>query len=147
MAFNLKFFRGGIVLETKEILKKIPKEWVGRLCPLVAFDQIVGGKYKLRTLFALQMGAKRYGEIRKYLMVGCLGKSVTPRILSRELKELQKRGLIQREQYKVFPPKVEYSLTELGKTLLPVVQKIIEWGLPGPHEEALGIQRKIAIWS
>jgi len=70
-------------------------------------------------------------------VIACQGKPVTPRILSRELKELQKRKLIKRKQYPVVPPKVEYSLTELGTRLTPVITHIIRWGLTGAHEEIL----------
>ena len=108
-----------------------------RLCPLIAFDQIVGGKYKLRTLWVLTSGPKRYGEIRRSLVIACQGKPVTPRILSRELKELQKRKLIKRKQYPTVPPKVEYTLTELGARLTPVITHIIRWGMTGAHEEIL----------
>jgi DNA-binding HxlR family transcriptional regulator len=62
-----------------------------------------------------------------------MGKQVTARVLSRELKELQKRGLIHRKQYPVVPPKVEYSLTDLGKSLVPVIKQIVNWGLSGGH--------------
>ena len=70
---------------------------------------------------------------------GTLCKPVTPRVLSRELKELQLRGLIHRKQYNLVPPKVEYSLTDLGRGLQPVLQAIVEWGLTGAHEEILGL--------
>jgi DNA-binding HxlR family transcriptional regulator len=65
---------------------------------------------------------------------------VTPRVLSRELKELQLRGLIHRRQYDVVPPKVEYSLTELGRGLVPILEAIVDWGLTGVHEEILGTE-------
>ena len=108
-----------------------------RLCPLIAFDQIAGGKYKLRTLWVLSKGPRRYGEIRKSLVTACQGKPVTPRILSRELKELERRGLVHRKQYPVVPPKVEYRLTELGMRLAPVIRQIIKWGHTGAHEASL----------
>lgn len=116
-----------------------------RLCPLIAFDQIVGGKYKLRTLWVLTGGPKRYGEIRKSLVIACQGKPVTPRILSRELKELQKRKLIKRKQYPTVPPKVEYTLTELGARLTPVITHIIKWGMTGAHEEILRASDSAAV--
>jgi DNA-binding HxlR family transcriptional regulator len=116
-----------------------------RLCPLIAFDQIVGGKYKLRTLWVLTSGPKRYGEIRKSLVIACQGKPVTPRILSRELKELQKRKLIKRKQYPTVPPKVEYTLTELGARLTPVITHIIKWGMTGAHEEILRASDSAAV--
>jgi len=112
------------------------RPWL-RLCPLIAFDQIVGGKYKLRTLWVLIGGPRRYGEIRRSLVIACQGKPVTPRILSRELKQLQQRGLISRKQYPGVPPKVEYRLTERGERLVPVVRQVIKWGLTGAHEAIL----------
>ena len=110
-----------------------------RLCPAIGFSQILGGKYKLRILWVLTRRPHRYGEIRKSLLKGALGKPVTPRVLSRELKQLQERGLISRRQYNVVPPKVEYSLTERGEELMPILQSIVDWGLTGAHEEILGI--------
>jgi DNA-binding HxlR family transcriptional regulator len=118
--------------------KKAPSEL--RLCPAVGFSLIVGGKYKLRILWILIQRSYRYGEIRKSLLKGTLGKPVTPRVLSRELKELQLRGLIHRRQYDVVPPKVEYSLTELGRGLVPILEAIVDWGLTGVHEEILGTE-------
>lgn len=59
--------------------------------------------------------------------------------MSRELKELEQRGLISRKAYPVVPRKVEYSLTDRGRTLLPVLAEIIRWGATGAHEEILEI--------
>lgn len=108
-----------------------------RLCPAIAFDRIVGGRYKLRILWTLTAGTQRYGEIGRSLLRGTLGNSVTPRILSRELKELELRGLIARKAYPVVPPKVEYSITARGRTLLPILNEIVRWGLTGVHEQIL----------
>lgn len=119
-------------------------EKVARLCPLIAFDQQAGGKYKLRILWELHKGAKRYGVLRNSLVMACQGKPVTPRILSRELKELEKRGLVHRKQYPVVPPKVEYSLTERGSGLIPIIQQIIRWGLTGAHETLPRASRPLA---
>ena len=110
-----------------------------RLCPGLGFSQICGGKYKIRILWILNKRPYRYGEIRDSMLRGSLGKPVTPRVLSRELKQLQERGLIRRKQYDVVPPHVEYSLTERGRDLFPVLDAIVEWGLTGAHEEILGI--------
>src|SRR5262249_26709816 len=100
-------------------------------------DRIAGGRYKLRILWTLTQGTKRYGEIGRSLLRGTLGKPITPRILSRELKELEERGLINRKAYPVVPPKVEYSLTELGRSLVPVLAEIVRWGMTGIHEQIL----------
>lgn len=113
------------------------------LCPAIGFSQIVGGKYKLRILWALsKRGPLRYGEIRASLLRGTLGKPITPRVLSRELKQLQEKGLLHRKQYDIVPPKVEYSITETGAGLVPILDAIVEWGLTGAHEEILGIAPK-----
>jgi DNA-binding HxlR family transcriptional regulator len=115
------------------------------LCPAIGFSQIVGGKYKLRILWALsKRGSLRYGEIRASLLKGTLGQAITPRVLSRELKQLQERGLIHRKQYNVVPPRVEYSITDVGAELTPILDAIVDWGLTGAHEEILGIRGAIS---
>ena len=88
----------------------------------------------MRILWELIEGPRRYGELRRSAIVAAQGKPVTPRVLSRELKELHDRGLIHRKQYPVVPPKVEYSLTELGKSLVPVIRQIVKWGLDDTHQ-------------
>jgi DNA-binding HxlR family transcriptional regulator len=110
-----------------------------RLCPAIAFNQIVGGRYKLHILCVLHRGPERFGEIGRSLLKGGLGKPITPRILSRELKELEQRGLITRKAYPVVPRRVEYSLAAQGKALMPILAEIVRWGATGAHEEILGI--------
>lgn len=110
------------------------------LCPGLGFSQICGGKYKIRILWILNKRPYRYGEIRTSMLKGSLGKPVTPRVLSRELKQLQARGLISRQQFNVVPPRVEYSITERGRELYPILKAIVAWGLTGAHEEILGIE-------
>lgn len=110
-----------------------------KLCPAVGFSLIVGGKYKLRILWILIQRPHRYGEIRRSLVKGTRGKPITPRVLSRELRELLLRRLISRVQYDAMPLRVEYDLTERGRSLVPVLESIVEWGLTGIHEEILGV--------
>lgn len=69
--------------------------------------------------------------------VAAFSRPITPRILSRELKELEQRGLISREEYPIVPRKVEYSLTERGRTLVPILTEIVRWGSTGIHESIL----------
>ncbi len=125
--------------DTKRIQRKPQRrpKYEPRLCPAIGFSRIVGGKYKLRILWALRNGPKRYSEIRTSLLKGTLGQAITPRVLSRELKELRMRGLIHRKQFPVLPPKVEYTLAERGETLIPILNAIVEWGMTGIHEEIL----------
>lgn len=110
-----------------------------QLCPAIGFSRIFGGKYKLRILWILNKRSHRYGEIRTSLLKGSMSNPVTPRILSRELKQLQQSGLIHRQQYPEVPPRVEYSLSDRGREIMPVLQAIVDWGLTGAHEEILGI--------
>jgi DNA-binding HxlR family transcriptional regulator len=98
-------------------------------CPVDGFQQIMNGKYKLRILWDLQDGTRRYGEIKKGLLRGTSGSpEIAPRVLSRELKALAALGLIERTEYQVVPPKVEYTLTPVGRSLLPIIAQMAEWG-------------------
>src|SRR5436309_9247462 len=94
-------------------------------CPGAAFQKMISGKYKLRIVWDLQDGPRRYGEIRTGLLRGSAGSAeITPRVLSRELKALTTSGLIQRKDFGVVPPKVEYRLTAKGRSFIPVIAAI-----------------------
>ncbi len=98
-------------------------------CPVDGFQQIMNGKYKLRILWDLQDGPHRYGEIKKGLLRDSSGSpEIAPRVLSRELKALAALGLIERTEYQVVPPKVEYTLTAVGQSLLPIIAQMAQWG-------------------
>ena len=85
--------------------------------------QIIGGKWKPKVLFHLsEHGTVRFGVMRR----GIFG--ISEKMLIQSLKELEKNGLIQRRVYRQVPPKVEYSLTDLGKTFIPVLDRMFEWG-------------------
>ena len=84
---------------------------------------IIGGKWKTVILFHLMNKKLRYSELRKSMP------TVTERTLSLQLKALEEDGLIKRKVYTSKPPlKVEYSLTDFGKTLIPLIQSIADWG-------------------
>jgi DNA-binding HxlR family transcriptional regulator len=90
---------------------------------------MISGKYKLRIVWDLKDGPRRYGEIRTGLLRGSNGSSeIAPRVLSRELKALAESGLIDRRDYGVVPPKVEYRLTRKGRSFVPVIAAIKDWG-------------------
>jgi len=98
-------------------------------CPVDGFQQIMNGKYKLRILWDLQDGPHRYGEIKKGLLRDSSGSpEIAPRVLSRELKALAALGLIERTEYQVVPPKVEYTLSAVGQSLLPIIAQMAQWG-------------------
>ena len=78
----------------------------------------------------LKDGPLRYGEIRTRLLRGSVGSAeIAPRVLSRELKALTESGLIDRKDFGVVPPKVEYRLTRKGKSFVPVISAIRKWGM------------------
>lgn len=93
------------------------------VCPIEHALSHIGGKWKLVIIWHLSSAeAMRYGELKRSLG------EVTHKMLSQQLKELENDGLIHREAYQQIPPKVEYSLTELGKSLLPVLSAMSTWG-------------------
>jgi DNA-binding HxlR family transcriptional regulator len=109
-------------------------------CPVAAFQKMITGKYKLRIMWDIQNGPLRYGEIRSGLLRGADGTGeIAPRVLSRELKALTLTGPIDRKDYGVVPPKVEYRLTRKGQSFIPVIDAIRKWGtrhLAGAGDDA-----------
>lgn len=84
---------------------------------------LIGGKWKMHILFWLRSKeVMRYSELKRAL------EGVTHKMLSNQLKELEKDGLIIRNEYPQVPPKVEYSLSELGNSLMPILHEICLWG-------------------
>ena len=91
-------------------------------CPVEATMDVIGGKWKVIIIHHLLDGTKRFGELRHLIP------QVTPRMLTSQLRELERDGAVQRKVYAQVPPKVEYTLTELGKTLEPVLLVMHDWG-------------------
>lgn len=113
-------------------------------CPVHGIQRIISGKYKLRILWDLKEGPRRYGEIRKQLLRGLPGtKAVTPRVLSGELKNLVKFGLLQRADLGGLPKSVEYGLSPLGKSLVPVISVMHKWGVK--HLVRESVLRKLGL--
>src|ERR1700730_1725052 len=107
-------------------------------CPVMAFQKMISGKYKIRILWDLKDGPLRYGEIKSGLLRGAVGsREIAPRVLSRELKALANSGLIDRKDYGVVPPKVEYRLTRMGQSFIPVISVIQKWGVRHLRGEGL----------
>ena len=113
-------------------------------CPVAAFQKMISGKYKLRIVWDLKDGPLRYGEIRTGLLRGSAGSAeIAPRVLSRELKALTESGLIDRKDFGVVPPKVEYRLTRKGKSFVPVISAIRNWGTR--HLAEAGSAEKLSV--
>lgn len=92
-------------------------------CPVTATLQLIGGRWKTIILYTLTTGTKRFGEIAVRIP------DISRKVLTEQLKELEADGLILREQYKEIPPRVEYSLTDLGKSLSSVIRELEKWGM------------------
>jgi DNA-binding HxlR family transcriptional regulator len=91
-------------------------------CPVDLTLSVIGGRWKGLVFWNLRDGAKRFGEMKKILV------GINDKMLTQVLRELEKSGVVNRKVYEVIPPKVEYSLTEKGKELLPVMQQMSDWG-------------------
>ena len=84
---------------------------------------LIQGKYKMFILYTLmEFGTVRFNEMQKYIG------TITFKTLSSTLKQLESDGLVNRKEYPQIPPKVEYSLTEAGKSLIPILDQMCEWG-------------------
>ena len=91
-------------------------------CPVEATLDLIGGKYKALILWHLSDGKLRFSELRQRIT------KATPKMLTQQLRELESQELIHREVYPVIPPKVEYSLTETGRSLMPILVAMRDWG-------------------
>ena len=92
-------------------------------CPVTPVVQMLQGKWKLQILYELCIRSPmRFGELKKALT------PITNAMLTNALKELEADQLVHREEYPQIPPKVEYSLTERGKSLIPILDGMCEWG-------------------
>ncbi len=94
----------------------------GFICPIEVATDVIGGKWKAHILFHLQGGARRFNELKRLLP------GVTQRMLTKQLRELEADQIIHRKIFAEIPPKVEYSMTEFGRTLTPMLKVLQEWG-------------------
>ena len=91
-------------------------------CPVIAVQNLIAGKWKLVILWQLREKVKRFNELQKLIP------KISQGILTQQLRELERDGLVHREVYKEVPPKVEYSLTDIGQSLIPVMDVVAKWG-------------------
>ena len=98
------------------------KETIARCVPMGKLQSVIGGKWKILILWYVSFyKIQRFGELMRRL------DGITQATLTKQLRELENDGFLHREIYKEIPPKVEYSLTELGKSFLPVLQTMMAW--------------------
>ena len=99
-------------------------------CPVAATMELIGGKYKALILWHLTESKLRFSQLSKVI------RGATPKMLTQQLRELESQNLIHREVYPVVPPKVEYSLTETGRSLMPILIAMRDWGAGYLHRQS-----------
>lgn len=103
-------------METKTVKKELPS------CPVETTLMLIGDKWKVLILRDLLPGTKRFGELKK--SIG----NVSQKVLTSQLRDMESNGLVNRKVYPEVPPRVEYSLTELGRSLKPILDAMWDWG-------------------
>ncbi len=100
-------------------------EWKGKKyhCPVEVSMDMLSGKWKCLMLWHLNDGTKRYSELERIVP------GVSQKMLSQQLRELENDGLVSKTVYPEVPPRVEYALTELGKSAFPILKSMHEWGI------------------
>jgi DNA-binding HxlR family transcriptional regulator len=99
-----------------------PNRAPGERCPIESTIEVLGGKWKPLILYYLMGGTRRFGELQRLIP------QATRRMLTQHLRELERDGIVHREVFREVPPRVEYSLTERGRSLEPVLEIMLAWG-------------------
>ena len=94
----------------------------GYVSPIDAALEIIGGKYKVAILYYLRESVLRFGELRRLMPI------TTKRMLTKQLRELERDGMIDRKVFRQVPPRVDYSLTKEVKSIVPILEDLCEWG-------------------
>lgn len=106
------------------------------ICGLDAAVRVIGGKWKPLILFFLVRGPMRYGELKRAV------RGVSHKVLIQQLKDLEVHGIIARTDHKEIPPRVDYALTPLGRSLAMALSPLCEWGEKNARAIAAGLQRQ-----
>ena len=91
-------------------------------CPITSTFHVIGGRWKVIILWQLRNTPLRYGQLDKAIP------NISQKMLTQQLKALIESGWVSRKDYKVIPPKTEYSLTTLGKSFIPILEQVNRWG-------------------
>ena len=94
----------------------------GYVSPIDAALEIIGGKYKVAILYYIRESVLRFGELRRLMPLA------TKRMLTKQLRELERDGMIDRKVFRQVPPRVDYSLTKEGESIVPILEDLCEWG-------------------
>jgi DNA-binding HxlR family transcriptional regulator len=112
----------------------------GQKCPAEMTLDIIGGRWKVLILWQLFQGERRFSELFR-----ALG-GITQKMLTQQLRELEKDGIVHRQVYPQIPPKVEYSVTPLGASLRPIVDAMCEWAVKHRGDERMqGTPRRLSL--
>lgn len=103
-------------------------------CPVEVTLDLIGGKYKALILWHLTEKTLRFSELRKLIP------NATQKVMTQQLRDLERDGIIKRKVYSEVPPKVEYSISDLGKTMRPILEAMCEWGGSYLNNNKDGIQ-------
>ena len=122
------------VIEEVPVLAPDPVPMADHPDPLACLNDFVGGKWKLRILWALrEKTSKRYGQLKAEIS------GITDMMLSQSLREMTACGLVLRRQYQEIPPRVEYEITPMGAELLPALNLLAQWTLKNCAEKSLNV--------
>ena len=110
--------KGSIEMDTERVLD---------FCPIETTLAVVGGKWKALILYHLKFGPARFNVLKRLIP------AVTQRMLTQHLRDLEADGIVLRDVKAVVPPHVEYSITPLGRTLMPILEAMVEWGSRNDH--------------
>ena len=91
-------------------------------CPVQHSLKFIGGKWRIGIIWSMKTTCRRFGELKRDVL------GITEKMLIQELRHLESLGVVHRTVYYEIPPKVEYSLTERGRTLIPLLENIVTWG-------------------
>jgi len=92
-------------------------------CPIQQTIALIGDKWKIIVICTLSDGTKRFGELQRAM------EGITPKVLTRQLRDLERDGILDRKVFPEVPPRVEYSLTPLGRSLLPILGQLHDWAV------------------
>jgi len=92
-------------------------------CPVSRTLKVIGGKWKPLIIYQLSVGVRRNGQLKRAIP------EITQKMLTQQLRELETDGLVEREIFPVVPPRVDYRLTDLGTSVLPVLEAMAAWGV------------------
>jgi DNA-binding HxlR family transcriptional regulator len=108
---------------------QLPVPGIVQKCPVQHTHQFIGGKWRIGILWSLRNGSTRFGQLKRDVL------GISEKMLIQELKNLESLKVISRKAYPEIPPKVEYSLTSRGKTLIPLIEGVVEWGYAEMKED------------